>query len=466
MSSAQRLLKKPSRAPEDPGARGRETGVYRGVHEDCEPPSNAGMPSAAGFSTVSQPNGWTGGQYSLFRMIFGSYLCIHFLQLLPWGTELFSNQGALPEATASPLLYAFPNVFAVSDSPLFVTALLSIACVLSGLLAVGAYDRWAAVGLWYVWACVFGRNPLIANPSLPFIGWLLLAHACLPTAPYGSWAGRGRSDPAGEWGLPQAIYLAAWAIMALGYSYSGYTKLISPSWLDGTALARVLENPLARPGFVRELILDLPVGALQLATWGALGLELAFAPLALLRRLRPWLWGGMLAMHLGLIVVIDFADLSLGMLMLHVFTFDPAWLPPRKATATEIVFYDGQCGLCHRVVRFVLAEDRGGAAFRFAPLDSQAFRAVLSAAEREQLPDSLVVRLVDGGLLLKSAAALHILSRLGGLWRVVGALISVVPVGIRDSVYDGIARIRHSLFRPPAEACPLIPPKLQRRFEV
>lgn len=413
-----------------------------------------------------QHNGWTGGQYSLFRVIFGLYLCIHFFQLLPWGTELFSNQGALPEAAASPLLYAFPNILAVWDAPLFVTALLSAACVLSGLFAVGAYDRWVAVGLWYVWACVFGRNPLIANPSLPFIGWLLLAHACLPTAPYGSWAGRGRSDPGGEWHMPQAIYLVAWAVMALGYSYSGYNKLISPSWMDGTALARVLENPLARPGFVRELILNLPAGFLQLVTWGALGLELAFAPFALLRRLRPWLWTGMLTMHLGLILVIDFADLSLGMVMLHVFTFDPAWLAPRKAPAPEVVFYDGQCGLCHRVVRFVLAEDRVGHAFRFAPLDSQAFRTALSAAEREQLPDSLVVRLASGQILLKSAAVLHILHRLGGLWRVVGVVISVVPTSVRDYVYDGIARVRHSLFRPPAEACPLIPPKLQRRFEV
>jgi hypothetical protein len=29
-----------------------------------------------------------------------------------------------------------------------------------------------------------------------------------------------------------------------------------------------------------------------------------------------------LAMHVGLIVLIDFADLSLGMVMLHLFTFD------------------------------------------------------------------------------------------------------------------------------------------------
>jgi hypothetical protein len=114
--------------------------------------------------------------------------------------------------------------------------------------------------------------------------------------------------------------------MALGYTYSGYAKLVSPSWLDGTAVARVLDNPLARPGLVRTVLLALPDAALRSCTWAVLALELAFAPLALIRRLRPWLWSLMLAMHLGLILVIDFADLSLGMVMLHVFTCDPGWI--------------------------------------------------------------------------------------------------------------------------------------------
>ena len=41
--------------------------------------------------------------------------------------------------------------------------------------------------------------------------------------------------------------------MAVGYTFSGVTKLPSPSWRDGTALARILDNPLARPGPLRDL---------------------------------------------------------------------------------------------------------------------------------------------------------------------------------------------------------------------
>jgi predicted DCC family thiol-disulfide oxidoreductase YuxK len=164
-------------------------------------------------------------------------------------------------------------------------------------------------------------------------------------------------------------------------------------------------------------------------------------------------------------VGIDFVDLSFGMVMLHLFTFDPAWIRPQKALGTEILFYDGHCGLCHRAVRFILAEDRTGDTFRFAPLESEAFRAAVREPDRAALPDSLLVLTTDGVLLTRSAAVLHILRRLGGVWRLLGSVISVVPTPLRDRVYDGIARIRHSLFRTPAQACPLVPADLRRRFQ-
>jgi hypothetical protein len=48
--------------------------------------------------------------------------------------------------------------------------------------------------------------------------------------------------------------------------------------------------------------------------------------LALVPRLRPWLWTALLGMHLALIALIAFADLSLGMVTFHLFVADPDWL--------------------------------------------------------------------------------------------------------------------------------------------
>lgn len=410
-------------------------------------------------------NGWTGGQYSLVRLLFGAYLLVHFVQLVPWAGELFSRRGALPDGAASPLLGLFPNLLALWDAPALATALVVVAAGLSVLLALGFYDRVAAVALWYLWACFHGRMPLIANPSLPYIGWLLLAHACLPAAPYGSLAARGRTDPGNNWRMPEGIFLAAWIVMAAAYAYSGVTKLVSPSWVHGTALAHVLENPLARPGLLRTAILALPEGLLRLGTWGALALELGFAPLALVARLRPWLWGLMLLMHVSLMLLIDCADLSFGIVLLHLFTFDPAWLPSRGATAGGRIFYDGQCGLCHRWVRFVLAEDRASVPWRFAPLQSDAYQRAFPAAQRAALPDSVVVQTAEGAVLTRSAAMLYVLQHLGGLWRVIGLCLRVLPVALRDRLYDGMAARRHRLFATQAESCPLVPAQVRARFE-
>lgn len=410
-------------------------------------------------------NGWTGGQYSLFRALFGAYLFVHFVELVPWGTEMFSNRGVIAHADASPLLHLFPNILAIYDSPFFVTAFLVVGVLLSVFFAIGYFDRVAALALWYIWACLLGRNPLISNPSLPYVGLLLLAHACLPSAPYGSLGGRGRPDPGSDWRMPQSIFFVVWILMAVGYGYSGYTKLLSPSWIDGNAIARVLTNPLARENLLNRALIGLPENILKVMAWGALALELSFAPLALFRRTRPYVWGSMLAMHIGLIALIDFADLSIGMVMLHLFTFDPAWIRPRTTTATETIFYDGGCGLCHRAVRFVLAEDRAGDSFRFSPLNSQKFFSSVPAENIAILPDSIVIQTARGTLLIKSAALIYVGKRLGGIWRLLAGCAETIPDSLRDKLYDVVAVSRHRLFRAPKDICPVIPAKLKERFD-
>lgn len=410
-------------------------------------------------------NGWTGGQYSIFRVLLGLYLFQHFLTLLPWGAEVFSNRGALPDASASPLIHLFPNVLAVLDHPQFVSFLLLLGAFVSGLFVVGFGDRPAAITLWYLLACLFGRNPLISNPALPFIGWLLLLQAVLPKAPYGSWSARGRTDVGRNWHMPESAFALAWILIAAGYSYSGYTKLVSPSWVDGSAFARVLQNPLARPTALRAWLLALPQVSLRLATWSALILELTFAPLALFRRARPWIWTAMVGLHTGLLALVSFADLTAGMLLVHLFTFDPAWIPHKAADHAEWIFYDGTCALCHGWVRFVLAEDTDGKAFRISPLQGALFAKRFPAEELASLPDSLVVLTEDARLLTRSAAVLHVLRCMGRLWRVMAAILAVIPQFALDWGYDRVASVRKQIFGTRQNLCPVLSQELLRRFD-
>jgi len=138
---------------------------------------------------------------------------------------------------------------------------------------------------------------------------------------------------------------------------------------------------------------------------------------------------------------------------------------PTGASAPERLFYDGSCGLCHRAVRFVLAEDRTGAAFRVAPLGGEAFEREVPASARAGLPDSLLVVRADGTRLVRSSAVLYIAERMGGLWRVLALAVRAVPAPLRDLAYDGVARVRYRLFTRPPAVCPVLPAHLRARFD-
>lgn len=142
-----------------------------------------------------------------------------------------------------------------------------------------------------------------------------------------------------------------------------------------------------------------------------------------------------------------------------------AFLVESGAPTAEYLFYDGHCGLCHRAVKFVLRHDRDGKAFRFAPLQGSTFLARVTEERRVGLPDSVVVLTQDGELLVRSAAFLHIFRRLGGGWRLLAAVLSVVPRGLRDLVYDFVARVRYRVFGTRDDLCPIVPAELRARFD-
>lgn len=132
----------------------------------------------------------------------------------------------------------------------------------------------------------------------------------------------------------------------------------------------------------------------------------------------------------------------------------------------DLVLYDGGCALCHRSVRFLIARDRDGSRFRFAPIGGACFRAELPEAERAGLPDAIVVRTADGRLLVRSAAALRLGARLGGAHAVLARILALVPERLRDALYDRIARSRYRVFGRRSEACPVIAPELRARFDL
>ncbi len=141
----------------------------------------------------------------------------------------------------------------------------------------------------------------------------------------------------------------------------------------------------------------------------------------------------------------------------------PTHLAP--VSATEIIFYDGHCGFCHRAVRWVLKRDPTGTRFRFAPLQGPTFQKLVPAFYRATLPDTIVLRTSEAELLVRSDAFIHILRQLGGPWMPLATVLNLVPRFLRDGIYDFVAGIRHRLFARPTDTCPVLPPDQRARFD-
>lgn len=132
-----------------------------------------------------------------------------------------------------------------------------------------------------------------------------------------------------------------------------------------------------------------------------------------------------------------------------------------------ILLYDGVCGLCNRLVQFILRRDPEGV-FRFASLQSALAAGILArhGADARDL-DTVYVVLnagqADEQLLPRSDAVIFILQQLGGIWRPAALAVRLLPRPLRDWGYRLVARNRYRIFGR-YDACPLPSADTRSRF--
>ena len=155
---------------------------------------------------------------------------------------------------------------------------------------------------------------------------------------------------------------------------------------------------------------------------------------------------------------------------------DDQWLSNPRGLH-PILLYDGVCGLCNRIVQFILKRDRR-AAFLFAPLQGPFASRVLKAHGMDPSDlDSIYLvmncdpmteercRKGEAGerLLARSEAALFVLRELGGIWRVWAVVLGWVPRPVRNWSYGLIARNRYRIFGR-HDTCPVPGERVRTRF--
>lgn len=255
--------------------------------------------------------------FVFFRSIFALYLISHFIGILPYAEEIFGNDIELSMISNPKLLptASFLNMFDIIPDG-YIKSFVWILLISSVCLLLNFKQRICGGILLYGWSILLCRNVFISNPGIPYVGLLMLFIILLP-------------DNENEWTqrphLTRGLYWLGWIIMMSGYTISGLHKLQSPSWVDGTALSHILSSPIARNTFLLPYLKSLPSIFWKIGTIGSLGLEITSLFFGTLYYLRKYYWGYLVLMHIGVLLMINFTDLTLGMLMIHIYTFDPEW---------------------------------------------------------------------------------------------------------------------------------------------
>jgi predicted DCC family thiol-disulfide oxidoreductase YuxK len=137
-----------------------------------------------------------------------------------------------------------------------------------------------------------------------------------------------------------------------------------------------------------------------------------------------------------------------------------------ETAGIHLVLYDGVCGLCDRLLQFLLRHDRRGV-FSFAALQSATGQAMVRRfnGNPDELTSFYVVanyRARSARAFTRSDAVLFVAGQLGWPWKT-ARLMAVVPKAIRDRLYDVVARTRYRIFGR-YDQCLLPRPEFRNRF--
>ena len=128
----------------------------------------------------------------------------------------------------------------------------------------------------------------------------------------------------------------------------------------------------------------------------------------------------------------------------------------------KIILFDGVCNLCNSSVQYVIRHDKKDI-FRFTSLQSEIGQKILShiGISRQKI-DSIVLYEPGKAYYYKSGAALKIAQYLGGFFTY-STIFRIIPSGIRDFIYDYVAKNRYKWYGK-QEACMIPSPELKSKF--
>ena len=120
----------------------------------------------------------------------------------------------------------------------------------------------------------------------------------------------------------------------------------------------------------------------------------------------------------------------------------------------NVIYYDGECGLCHLAVRFILRID-SKSKFYFSPLSN--------LDNNLKNIDSIILKR-GKKVFYEGQAIILIFENIDNNWNYLAKLLKLIPINVLDTAYRWLSRNRAKFFVKKVASCPIVPSSYQKRF--
>ena len=120
----------------------------------------------------------------------------------------------------------------------------------------------------------------------------------------------------------------------------------------------------------------------------------------------------------------------------------------------NVIYYDGECGLCHLAVRFILRVD-SKSNFYFSPLSNLDINL--------KNIDSIVLKR-GNKVFYEGMAIIMIFENIDNNWNYLAKILKLIPINVLDTAYRWVSRNRAKISVKKVSSCPMVPSYYQKRF--
>ena len=120
----------------------------------------------------------------------------------------------------------------------------------------------------------------------------------------------------------------------------------------------------------------------------------------------------------------------------------------------NVIYYDGECGLCHLAVRFILRVD-SKSKFYFSPLSN--------LDNNWKNIDSIILK-KGNKVFYEGQAIIMIFESIDNNWNYLAKVLKLIPINVLDTAYRWVSRNRAKVSLKKVSSCPIVPSSYQKRF--